>query len=221
MIIALILAKSMPSLVAQGMLFFGFIYVFAKILDLCSDIRKDKKARKVQQSKEVSKPKSTNTPSLNRDIIVPIPPKNAKKRYLLEFDCTKYLMHCLNSQNEDIGTAEIYTEIKPVDIDDKTVFYGVSDKRESIKVLFPDFGKCTIIDKIENYHARFEFKIDDLKIDENELELIPIEEKDSMFLMNSILYKGKNVTLMKIPENYDTEAVKSSIAFDNYINRKV
>lgn len=220
MIIGLILAKSMPSIIAQGMLFFGFIYVFAKILDICADVRKDWKRRKVQRLKEASKPKSTTLPRQNEVRIAPPPSKNAKKRYLFEFDCIKYLMRCLNSQKEEIGQIEIYTAIEPIDIENEIVFYGISEKRETLKSLYPNLLKCEIIERKENYHARFELQIEDIKIDENGIDLIPLEEKETMFTMNDIMYKGVKVSLKKIPENYDTAAVKSTMAFDNYINNK-
>lgn len=220
MIIGLILVKSMPSVIAQGMLFFGFIYVFAKILDICSDIRKDRNKRKSQRMNELSKPKSTIIPRQNQVRIAPPPSKDTKKRYLLEFDCIKYLIRCLNSQKEDIGQIEIYTAIEPIDIEDEIVFYGISDKRASLKLLYPNLAQCEIIERKENYHARFELQIDDITIDENGIDLIPLEEKDTMFTMNDIMYKGKIVSLKKIPEKYDTAAVKSSMAFDNWVNNK-
>ena len=198
----------------------GFIYVFAKILDIGSDIRRERKRRKAQELKEASKPKFSTIPRQNEVRIAPSPLKNAKKRYLLEFDCIKYLMRCLNTQKEEIGQVEIYTAIEPIDIENEIVFYGISEKKESLKLLYPNLLKCEIIERKENYHARFELQIEDIKIDETGIDLIPLEEKDTMFTMNDIMYKGEKVSLKKIPEKYDTAAVKSTMAFDNYINNK-
>lgn len=227
MILSLILAKSMPSVIAQGMLLFGFIYVLAKILDVFSDVKKERKAKKERKLNATkNKVNASKISVAERNRVAPRPSRKAKKRYLIELDCIRYSMECVNSQREVIGKIDFYTAIEPFNIVDDISFYKVSSQTESIKSQFHGLLKCNLVNREEHYHGRFEFQLEDSEIEVDEIELIPIEKQECasnmgpIFTLQNIIYKGKLIPLKKIPDNYDIDAVKATIAFDNYINNK-
>lgn len=199
----MILLYGMPSLIAQGLLLVGFIYLMAYVIKFLENLFK--KPRKHVQS--------TEQPIVNNNIQASDAPKNVikvKPQYKIILNIKSDLAKLENSQY-------VFFAVQSLKVGDLEVpFKEICD---SEAIIIKEFGQ--IEECIDSYWI---VTIEDSDFDKNKLEFICISKNDdcnelSIYSASEVLYDGNKYKMQRIENLNHLEGVKSSVAFDNWVNR--
>ena len=188
----------MPALLAQGLLFVGFIYCFAFLSDFVESRFKKKKTAALRPQPKATEVKHHNT---IKEYVVP-------KRY-------KYIIKIISDVAKiDNGTQSVLFDIESMCIGDKQII--PQEIIESIPSL-KDFG-----DVQECIETFWRIEIDDVNINESELKLICLSKDTSyngfsIYSGSQLIYKGQRLSMHRIEDTQHISGYQSAYAFDNWV----
>lgn len=202
----MVLLYGMPALIAQGLLFFGFIYVMAYAIHFFEYLFKKRKKtiQPLDTSKENFRYNSIVRPQITQNVKTIVP----KYKVILRIKSDLAKMNN-GTQYAAIALQAVQAENKNIPIQE------VCNITPQKIVNFGEIEEC-----IESYWT---FEIEDSKFDENKLKFICISKDTvcndlSIYSVSEIIYNGKKYNLQRI-ENLDhLTGYMSAIAFDNWVN---
>lgn len=188
----------MPGIVAQGLLFFGFIYCMAYAIRFFEYIfkKKHKPITPIDHNAEKKFAKSEPTKA-----------KAFRTKY-------KFLLQ-INSDLAKNNSNYYFLDIKSVKIGDKEIcIHDVSFLAES---------EISIGEIDENIESYWILEIDELNFDETKLKFICISKNKgckamSIYSASEVLYDNQRYDLRRIEDLRHLDGYKTAIAFDNWIN---
>lgn len=200
----MILLYGMPNIVAQGLIFVGFVYALAYIIRLFESLSSKRKKR--TQILDL-----TQTQNVNDSV------KTSKRRDSAKSIMPKYkviieISSDLARANE--GTQYLLMAIKSIRAEDKDLkFQGVCTVEN-----ITDFE--VIEEHITSYWM---IEIESRKFDAGNLEFICLSKDGicnelSIYSASEIMYSGKRYKLQRIEDNNQIQDKKRLVAFDNWVN---
>lgn len=220
MIYDLILAKSMPAIVAQGMLLFGFVYVIIKLSDIIKYIKDDVKEsnkRKIEKHQERISQCSSKPKLRSNMVSLPQPAKNPKYRVIIEVvSCLYQLKLVMEDSNTVICNPVIFAcermSINSEPIEPRVTFVN----RHGVK----EIGAGEAEEDIQTW---WELKIDGDRFNSEYLEFISYDKSHdydflTMIDMANVKYDGKIYPLKRLKSKSDADATRTSAIFENWIN---
>lgn len=198
MIIGYILLYGMPSLLAQGLLFVGFIYCLAFFLRLVESLFKKKKTVETKAQPKAIAEKHRN----------PVKEHVAPKRF-------KYIIKIKSDVAKiDNDSQYVLFDIKSIYVGDKQLL--VHEVTEPIRTL-NNFG--AVQECIETF---WRIEIDDMELNESEFNLICLSKDSayngfSIYSGSQIIYKGQRFPMQRIEDTQHISGYQSAYAFDNWV----
>ncbi len=220
MISLLILAKTMPSIIAQGLLFFCFIYIFANILEFVSKERRDAKKRKERRKQEEKeKIQQKHEENLNKQlfrqhIIHRLDSDEKVSHHKLTIYSSEAAILRLYFDNEEIKSVIVYKSYDFIEFDEHTYIpeHLRNDELvlpivegEPIKEIFPECKRIEIIEREENSIAQdYEFEIRSLYsapiflVEQVKLVQHSLNDKTKVLLMKYMLHYNHKLELIEV-----------------------
>lgn len=198
----MILLYGLPSLVAQGLIFVGFMYVMAYLIQGLEFLFNKKKT--AQHSNNLHK-KSTNAcpATLNKEI----------KQMKVQYKVILYIKSDLIKLNSDLGY--MFLSIQSIQVNDKKIpFQEIFDFSNQIGNDAYEIEEC-----VDTYWL---LHVEDSDFDENKLKFICLSKNSScsnisVYSASEIFYGKKKYRLHRIEELSRLDIIKSNIAFDNFV----
>lgn len=196
--IGFILLYGMPALLAQGLLFVGFIYCLAYFLRFVEKLFQKKKTVEPKAQPKAAVAKHHNKIKEN------VAPKRYKFIIKIKSDVAKI----------DNDSQYVLFDIKYMFIGDKQLL--VHEVNESIRSL-NSFG--AVQECIETF---WRIEIDDMDINESEFSLICLSKDSayngfSIYSGSQIIYKGQRFSMLRIEDTQHISGYQSAYAFDNWV----
>ena len=198
--IGYILLYGMPALLAQGLLFVGFIYCLANFLRFIEGLFKKKKTVEPKAQPKAAMLKHHNA------IKEHVAPKRYKFIIKIKSDVAKI----------DNDSQYVIFDIKSMFVGDKQLL--VHEVNEPIRSLN---GLGDVQESIETF---WRIEIDDIDINESEFNLICLSRDSayngfSIYSGSQIIYKGQRLTIHRIEDTQHISGYQSAYAFDNWVTR--
>lgn len=223
MISGLILARGMPSIVAQGLLLIIVIGFCSLIIDITKAITKsiknDSQNRKIQRQKEweESVSKGLGFTKLDEKLRTFSSPRQSTYSIVLKIrGC--FATETAYNKGEAITTHPILFNVKKIETSKesftpKVVFL----KREN------ENGKIRISEIENNIYTWWILQIEGNNFDSNLLEFISYDDYEvydvcTPFILTNVIYNGKRYPIYRIEKESDVSGYESSAALENWIS---